>query len=43
MARYRTPTRIVADVLAAARDANTEGDGIGITALTARETCHIHG
>ena len=36
MARYRTPTEIVADVLSAALDANTEGHGIGITALARR-------
>lgn len=33
MAQYRTQTRIIADVLAAARDANSAGDGVGITTL----------
>lgn len=33
MARYRTQTGIVADVLTAARDAGTADDGVGITTL----------
>ena len=33
MAQYRTQVRIIADVLSTARDMNTEGNGVGITAL----------
>lgn len=33
MAQYRTQTRIIADILATARDMNTGGDGVGITTL----------
>lgn len=33
MAQYRTQVRIIADVLSTARDMNTEGSGVGITAL----------
>ncbi len=33
MVHYRTQTRIVADVLRAARDSNTAGDGVGISTL----------
>jgi predicted transcriptional regulator len=33
MAQYRTQARIIADVLTTARDMNTEGSGVGITAL----------
>jgi predicted transcriptional regulator len=33
MAQYRTQVRIIADVLTTARDMNTEGSGVGITAL----------
>jgi predicted transcriptional regulator len=33
MAQYRTQVRIIADVLRTARDMNTEGTGVGITAL----------
>lgn len=33
MAQYRTQVRIIADVLSTARDMNTEGDGVGVTAL----------
>jgi predicted transcriptional regulator len=33
MAQYRTQTKIIADVLATARDANIAGDGVGITTL----------
>jgi predicted transcriptional regulator len=33
MAQYRTYARIIADVLTTARDMNTEGSGVGITAL----------
>jgi predicted transcriptional regulator len=33
MARYRTQGRIIADVLSAARDLNTEGTGVGVTTL----------
>ena len=33
MAPYRTQVRIIADVLSTARDMNTEGTGVGITAL----------
>jgi predicted transcriptional regulator len=33
MAQYRTQTRIIADILATARDHNTDGEGVGITTL----------
>lgn len=33
MGQYRTQVRIIADVLATARDMNTEGNGVGITTL----------
>ena len=33
MVQYRTQVRIIADVLITARDMNTEGNGVGITAL----------
>jgi len=33
MAQYRTQTKIIADILATARDMNTGGDGVGITTL----------
>lgn len=33
MAPYRTQTKIIADILATARDMNTGGDGVGITML----------
>ena len=33
MAQYRTQVRIIADVLSSARDLNTEGSGVGVTAL----------
>jgi len=33
MAQYRTQVRIIADVLSTARDLNTEGSGVGVTAL----------
>jgi predicted transcriptional regulator len=36
MAPYRTQVRIIADVLATARDMNTEGSGVGITTLLRR-------
>ena len=36
MAQYRTQVRIIADVLITARDMNTEGNGVGITALLRR-------
>ncbi len=36
MAQYRTQTKIVADVLIAARDMNQSGDGVGITLLLRR-------
>ena len=36
MAQYRTQVRIIADVLGAARDMNTEGSGVGITTLLRR-------
>jgi predicted transcriptional regulator len=36
MAQYRTQVRIIADVLSTARDMNTEGTGVGITALLRR-------
>ena len=36
MAQYRTQVRIIADVLSTARDMNTEGNGVGITALLRR-------
>jgi predicted transcriptional regulator len=36
MAPYRTQVRIIADVLSTARDMNTEGNGVGVTALLRR-------
>ena len=36
MVQYRTQVRIIADVLSTARDMNTEGTGVGITALLRR-------
>lgn len=36
MAQYRTQVRIIADVLSTARDMNSEGDGVGVTALLRR-------
>ncbi len=36
MAQYRTQVRIIADVLSTARDLNTEGTGVGVTALLRR-------
>ena len=33
MVQYRTQVRIIADVLSTARDLNTEGAGVGVTAL----------
>jgi len=36
MAQYRTQTKIIADILATARDMNTEGEGVGITTLLRR-------
>ena len=36
MAQYRTQVRIIADVLSTARDLNTEGSGVGVTALLRR-------
>jgi predicted transcriptional regulator len=36
MVQYRTQVRIIADVLVTARDLNTEGSGVGITALLRR-------
>jgi predicted transcriptional regulator len=36
MAQYRTQVKIIADVLSTARDMNTEGTGVGITALLRR-------
>jgi predicted transcriptional regulator len=36
MAQYRTQVRIIADVLSTARDMNTEGEGVGVTALLRR-------
>ena len=36
MAQYRTQVRIIADVLSSARDLNTEGTGVGVTALLRR-------
>jgi predicted transcriptional regulator len=36
MAQYRTQMRIIADVLLTARDANTDGQGVGITTLLRR-------
>ena len=33
MAQYRTQVRIIADVLNTAKDLNTEGSGVGVTAL----------
>ena len=36
MVQYRTQVRIIADVLSTARDMNTEGDGVGVTALLRR-------
>jgi len=36
MPQYRTQGRIIADILATARDMNTEGQGVGITTLLRR-------
>ena len=36
MGQYRTQVRIIADVLSSARDLNTEGSGVGVTALLRR-------
>lgn len=36
MAPYRTQVKIIADVLSTARDMNTEGNGVGVTALLRR-------
>ena len=36
MAQYRTQVRIIADVLSTARDLNTEGAGVGVTARLRR-------
>jgi predicted transcriptional regulator len=36
MAQYRTQTKIIADILATARDLNTAGEGVGITTLLRR-------
>ena len=36
MVQYRTQVRIIADVLSSARDLNTEGSGVGVTALLRR-------
>lgn len=36
MAQYRTQVKIIADVLSTARDMNTEGQGVGVTALLRR-------
>jgi len=36
MVQYRTQVRIIADVLSTARDLNTEGAGVGVTALLRR-------
>lgn len=33
MAQYRTQARIIADVLTTAKDMNSDGNGVGITAL----------
>ena len=33
MVQYRTQVKIIADVLVTARDMNTEGAGVGVTAL----------
>lgn len=33
MAQYRTQVKIIADVLSTAKDMNTEGTGVGVTAL----------
>ena len=33
MAQYRTQSKIIADILATARDMNTDGQGVGITTL----------
>jgi predicted transcriptional regulator len=33
MAQYRTQVRIIADVLTTAKDMNSDGNGVGITAL----------
>jgi predicted transcriptional regulator len=36
MPQYRTQGRIIADILATARDMNTQGQGVGITTLLRR-------
>ncbi len=36
MQQYRTQGRIIADILATARDGNTDGAGVGITMLLRR-------
>ena len=36
MPQYRTQGKIIADILATARDMNTEGQGVGITTLLRR-------
>jgi predicted transcriptional regulator len=36
MPQYRTQGKIIADILATARDLNTDGQGVGITALLRR-------
>jgi predicted transcriptional regulator len=36
MAQYRTQVKIIADVLTTARDLNSEGTGVGVTALLRR-------
>jgi len=36
MPQYRTQGRIIADILATARDMNTDGQGVGITTLLRR-------
>jgi predicted transcriptional regulator len=33
MAQYRTQVKIIADVLSTAKDLNSEGEGVGVTAL----------
>ncbi len=36
MPQYRTQGKIIADILATARDMNTDGNGVGITTLLRR-------